>query len=237
LTWRSTRGILAEDLLGPPGNLPLAAASLSECQTAFMIGWPAVQCTQTRKSPACRPRDRASRSRDRDSRSRPNRETGDFPIPDSGGVGNRGFPPRFPAKSGIGGTGIASGDFRVCTVPCLWADHGARGRPNPIQERPTSRTRSPPRARPSLSLCAQRWMIGGAARASVLAWALVRAQGRHAQVSGGYCQRERSLRSSVHSRLRVHASKGAGHRAPSRSSQLEIARPLAGRSLLDLKLA
>jgi hypothetical protein len=43
--------------------------------------------------------------------SRPNRETGDFPIPDSGRFGNRGFPPRFPAKSGIGGTGI--GDFRV----------------------------------------------------------------------------------------------------------------------------
>ena len=35
-----------------------------------------------------------------------NRETGDFPIPDSdsGRVGNRGFPPRFQAKSGIGGT-------------------------------------------------------------------------------------------------------------------------------------
>jgi hypothetical protein len=43
--------------------------------------------------------------------SRPNREMGDFPIPDSGRVGNRGFPPRFPAKSGIGGTGI--GDFWV----------------------------------------------------------------------------------------------------------------------------
>jgi hypothetical protein len=41
-----------------------------------------------------------------------NRETGDFPIPDSCRVGNRGFPPRFPAKSGMGGTGI--GDFRVC---------------------------------------------------------------------------------------------------------------------------
>jgi hypothetical protein len=40
-----------------------------------------------------------------------NRETGDFPIPDSGRVGNRGLPARFPAKSGIGGTGI--GDFRV----------------------------------------------------------------------------------------------------------------------------
>ncbi len=57
---------------------------------------------QTRKSPTCRPRDR-------DSRSRPNRETGDFPIPDSGGVGNREFPPRFPAKSGIGGTGVQWG--------------------------------------------------------------------------------------------------------------------------------
>jgi hypothetical protein len=38
-----------------------------------------------------------------------------FPIPDSGRIGNRarGFPPRFkfPAKSGIGGTGI--GNFRV----------------------------------------------------------------------------------------------------------------------------
>ena len=38
--------------------------------------------------------------------SRPNRETGDFPIPAFGRIGNRGFPPRFPAKSGIGGTGI-----------------------------------------------------------------------------------------------------------------------------------
>jgi hypothetical protein len=47
--------------------------------------------------------------------SRPNRETGDFPIPDSGRIGNRGFPPRFPAKSGIGGTGI--GDFRVWGRP------------------------------------------------------------------------------------------------------------------------
>jgi hypothetical protein len=34
--------------------------------------------------------------------SRPNRESGDFPIPVPGQVGNRGFPPRFPAKSGIG---------------------------------------------------------------------------------------------------------------------------------------
>ena len=37
---------------------------------------------------------------------------GDFPIPVPGRVGNRKFPPRFPAKSGIGGTGI--GDFQVC---------------------------------------------------------------------------------------------------------------------------
>jgi hypothetical protein len=38
---------------------------------------------------------------------------GDSLFPDSGHIGNRGFPPpgRFPAKSGIGGTGI--GDFRV----------------------------------------------------------------------------------------------------------------------------
>jgi hypothetical protein len=36
------------------------------------------------------PRDPDSRSRDRDSRSRPNLEAGDFPIPDSGGVGKRG---------------------------------------------------------------------------------------------------------------------------------------------------
>jgi hypothetical protein len=36
---------------------------------------------------------------------------GDSLFPESGRVGNRGFPPRFPAKSGIGGTGI--GDFRV----------------------------------------------------------------------------------------------------------------------------
>ncbi len=79
-----------------------------------------------RKPPAGRPRDpdsrsreRDSRSRDRDSRSRPNQETGDFPIPDSGRVGNRGFPPRFPAKSGKGGTGI--GDFRVCMGQCLLA--------------------------------------------------------------------------------------------------------------------
>ena len=37
--------------------------------------------------------------RDPDSRfpHRPNRETGDFPIP--GQTGNRGFPPRFPAKN------------------------------------------------------------------------------------------------------------------------------------------
>ncbi len=51
------------------------------------------------------------RSRDRDYRSRPNRETEDLPIPDSGRVGNRGFPPRFPAKSGIGGTVTGIGDF------------------------------------------------------------------------------------------------------------------------------
>jgi hypothetical protein len=39
---------------------------------------------------------------------------GDSLFPDSGQIGNRGligFLPRFPAKSGIGGTGI--GDFRV----------------------------------------------------------------------------------------------------------------------------
>ena len=46
---------------------------------------------QTRKSPACRPRDPDSRSGNRDSRSRrPNRETGDFkfPIPDSSMIGS-----------------------------------------------------------------------------------------------------------------------------------------------------
>jgi hypothetical protein len=31
------------------------------------------------------------------------------PFPDSGRVRNRGFPPRFPAKSGMGGTGIPRG--------------------------------------------------------------------------------------------------------------------------------
>ena len=40
--------------------------------------------------------------------SRPNRETGDFPIPDFGRIGNRGFPPRFPAKKS--GIGADSGD-------------------------------------------------------------------------------------------------------------------------------
>jgi hypothetical protein len=38
-------------------------------------------------------------------------ESGNPPSPDSGRIGNRGFPPRFPAKSGIGGTG--TGDFRA----------------------------------------------------------------------------------------------------------------------------
>ncbi len=42
---------------------------------------------------------------------RPNRESGipGFPILAESGIGN---PGRFPAKSGMGGTGI--GDFRVC---------------------------------------------------------------------------------------------------------------------------
>ena len=40
---------------------------------------------------------------------------GDSLIPEFGRIGNRGFPPRFPAKSGIGGTGI--GDFRVWLGP------------------------------------------------------------------------------------------------------------------------
>ncbi len=66
---------------------------------------PVHQCpggrAQTPKSPA---RGR----RDPDSRSRPNRG-----FPDSRFWPNRGFPPRFPAKSGIGGTGI--GDSGVWT--------------------------------------------------------------------------------------------------------------------------
>ena len=69
----------------------------SDVPLLILGSMPVAHGTQTRKSPACRPRDPDSRSRDRDSRSRPNREAG--------------FPPRFPAKSGIGGTGI--GDFRV----------------------------------------------------------------------------------------------------------------------------
>ena len=52
-----------------------------------------------------------SPNRDPDSRFPPNRETGDFPIPVPGRVGNWKFPPRFPAKPGIGGAG--TGDFRV----------------------------------------------------------------------------------------------------------------------------
>jgi hypothetical protein len=69
------------------------------------------------------PISRFAANRDPDSRSRPNRETGvrEDLFPDSGRVGNlnRGFPPRFPAKSGMGGTGIAIqiGDFRVCPGP------------------------------------------------------------------------------------------------------------------------
>ncbi len=42
---------------------------------------------------------------------------GDSLLP--GQIGNRGFPPRFPAKSGIGGTGI--GDFRVRPPPVAMA--------------------------------------------------------------------------------------------------------------------
>lgn len=83
----------------------------SDVPLLILGSMPVAHGTQTRKSPACRPRDPDSRSRDRDPRSRPNRATGDFRIPDSGRVGNRGFPPRFPAKSEIGGTEIA--DFRV----------------------------------------------------------------------------------------------------------------------------
>ena len=40
-----------------------------------------------------------------------NRETGDFPIPDSESEIGDSLEPRFPAKSEIGGTEIA--DFRV----------------------------------------------------------------------------------------------------------------------------
>jgi hypothetical protein len=78
------------------GNAPLgsmrahARLSAIECTLLILGRMPVAHCTQTRKSPACRPRDPDSRSRDRDSRSRPNREAGDFPIPDSGRVGNRG---------------------------------------------------------------------------------------------------------------------------------------------------
>jgi hypothetical protein len=53
--------------------------------------------------------------------SRPNRESGILCVPIPGPIGNRGFPPRFPAESGIGGTGI--GDFRV------WATSGDAIRP------------------------------------------------------------------------------------------------------------
>ena len=37
--------------------------------------------------------------------SRPNRETGDFPIPDFGRIGNRGFPPPIPGQIGNRGNG------------------------------------------------------------------------------------------------------------------------------------
>ena len=49
--------------------------------------------------------------------SRPNRESGIpcFPIP--GQIGNRGFPPRFLAKSGIGGTGIQVGESGLSGLP------------------------------------------------------------------------------------------------------------------------
>jgi hypothetical protein len=66
---------------------------------------------------------RFAANRDRDSRSRQNRESGIpcFPIP-ANSDGNRGpgFPPRFPAQSGMGGTGI--GDFRVRFRVCSRAD-------------------------------------------------------------------------------------------------------------------
>jgi hypothetical protein len=54
-------------------------------------------------------------------------ESGNGGFPDSGRVGNRGFPPRFPAKSGIGGTvtpGMCTGSWGLpgsahcsCTPP------------------------------------------------------------------------------------------------------------------------
>jgi len=74
------------------------------------------------------PISRFAANRDRDSRSRPNRESGIpcFPIP-ANSDGNRGpgFLPRFPAKSGLGGTGIQVGDFRrVCFRVCSRADLG-----------------------------------------------------------------------------------------------------------------
>ena len=37
--------------------------------------------------------------------SRPNRETGDFPIPDFGRIGTRGFPPPIPGQIGNRGNG------------------------------------------------------------------------------------------------------------------------------------
>ena len=52
------------------------------------------------------------------------RESARFPIPDSRPIGNRKFPPRFPAKSGIGGTGI--GDFRVWARRRRWLSLRAR---------------------------------------------------------------------------------------------------------------
>ena len=70
----------------------------SDVPLLILGSMPVAHGTQTRKSgvPPAGPRFPVP-GRDRDSRSRPNREAG--------------FPPRFPAKSGIGGTGI--GDFRV----------------------------------------------------------------------------------------------------------------------------
>ena len=67
--------------------------------------------SQTRKSPARRIGTPIPDSR-------PNRESGDFPIP--GQIGNRGFPPRFPAKNReIGGIGNPS-DFLSDEYQLQW---------------------------------------------------------------------------------------------------------------------
>jgi hypothetical protein len=81
-----------------------------------------------------------------------------FRSPDSGRVGNRGFPgpPRFPAKSGIGGTGIR--DFRVCHYSSSVVGSVVDPRPGrePASEPSTRQLMLPPKQRPShLNLAAR----------------------------------------------------------------------------------